>query len=213
MQEPNNIKRLLAAAAQATSLGLAIMDSQTRFEAVNATLAREMRIDPYEHLGKTSCELVGGVALPMEQVLDRVLSLGKSESLLVAGRVRDTPEFGYWLNHCFPITANSERVQQLGLLVVNVTAESTSRDIFEALATDSKLLMADAGGLLKKFEEAIAHYHASLRESFEQLGCPFTAPPRKVERFSASIMRLDQEIGAMRELVYAVHAHFSIPEC
>ncbi len=190
-----------------------MLDSQTRFEALNSSLAREMRIKPYDHVGKTTCELVGDVGLAMEPVHERVLRLGKSESLLVGGRVRDTPESGVWLNHCFPITNGSGRVQQLGLFVVNVTAEKAAVEIFDALPTNSKRMMADAAGLLHKFEEAIAHYHRSLRDSFEQLGCPFTATPRKVERFNASIMQLDDEIRTMRDLIYAVVGHFSIPEC
>jgi hypothetical protein len=213
IQETDYLKQLLVAGARASSLGIAVMDSQTRFETVNASLAREMRIDPYAHIGKTTCELVGGVGLPMEPVHERVLRLGKAEGLLVGGRVRDTPETGYWLNHCFPITDSSRRVQQLGLFVVNVTTEKTSSQIFQALATDSKRMMADAAGLLNKFDEAVKHYHRSLRESFEQLGCPFTATPRRIERFNSSVMRLDKEISTMRNLIYEVMAHFSIPEC
>jgi hypothetical protein len=194
-------------------LGIAVLDSQTRLEVVNASLAREMRIAPHDYVGKTVREVVGTVALPMEAVHERVLRLGQSESLLVAGRVRNTPELGYWLNHCFPITDGSGRVQQLGLLVVNVTAEETSRQILEALATDSKRMMANAAGLLNKFDEAVMHYHRSLQESFEQLGCPFTATPRRAERFNSSIARIDKEINTMRDLIYEVIAHFSIPEC
>lgn len=211
--QPHNLKRLFAAGARASSLGIAVLDSQTRFQSINASLAGEMRIGPYDHAGRTSCELVGDVARPMERVHEMVLTLGHSQSLMVSGRVRDTAEFGYWLNHCFPIVDGSGRVQQLGLFVVNVTAEKASSDIFDALVTDSKSRMADAAGLLNKFDEAIKHYHRSLREAFEALGSPFSATPSKVEHFGASIKRLDEEINAMHELIYAVHAHFSIPEC
>jgi len=211
--QPDNIKKLLVAAASASSLGIAVMDSQTRIESVNSSLAREMRVAPNDPVGKTARELVGEVVLPMEKVHERVLSLGQPESLLIRGRVRNTPDFGYWLNYCFPIKDGSGRVQQLGLFGVNVTAEKASVEIFDALATDPKLLTAKATGLLEKFDESINHYHWSLNQTFEELASPFTELPRKLDCFRSSIIDLDNEIGAMRELVYAVHAHFSIGEC
>ncbi len=213
VRERSHVRQLLVAGTRASSLGIAVLDSQTRLESVNASLAREMRIEPCAHLGKTVCEVVGSVALPMEPLHERVLSLARPESLLVHGRVRETPELGYWLNHCFPIVDSSLRVQQLGLLVVNVTAEKISAQIFESLATNSKYAMANASGLINKFDEAIAHYHRSLQESFEQLGCSFISTDRRVECFNSSITRLDSEISTMRDLIFEVLSHFSIPQC
>jgi hypothetical protein len=204
---------MFAASARASSLGIAVLDSQTRFEAVNASMSREMRIAPNEHIEKTPYELVGDIVLPAEKVYERVLSLGQRESLLIKGRVRNTPEFGYWLNHYFPIKDRSGRVQQLGVFGVNVTAEKTAAEIFDTLASNPKLVMAESAGLLDKFDESIQHYHSSLNESFAKLACPFTETPRKVDHFRTSIRRLDEEISLMRELIYAVIDHFSIPEC
>lgn len=189
------------------------MDLETRFATVNSSLARETMATPNYHVGRTTREVVGDVASPMEPVHQRVLSLGKSESLIVGGRVRDMPEFGYWLNHCFPITDGSGRVEQLGLFVVNVTAETASAEIFEALATNSKYLRAEAVGLLDKFDEAIEHYHFALGQSFHDLASPFVEVPRKVDDFRSSIKRIDEEIRVMRELICAVISHFPIPEC
>jgi hypothetical protein len=73
--------------------------------------------------------------------------------------------------------------------------------------------MAEAAGLLDKFHESIRHYHCSLQASFAELACPFTETPRKVDRFRSSVMRLDEEISLMRELIYAVIAHFPMSEC
>jgi len=209
-KEPYYLKNLLTAGARASSLGVAVLDSQTRFCAVNAWLAREMQA-PENHLGRTTREVVGNVAIPMEAVHEKVLTLGKADSLVVAGSVRDKPEFGYWLNHCFPIFGDSRRVEQLGLFVVNVTAEKATLAIFDALATDSKRLMAKAAGLLDKYDESIKHYHWFLKQSFNELACSFSE--WKVDQFRSRIMSLDNEISIMRELIYTVQAHFSIPEC
>ena len=209
----DHVKKLLADGARATSVGMAVLDSQTRFEAVNASMSREMRIAPNDHIGRTSHELLGDLVLPTEKVHERVLSLGQPESLLIKGRVRNTPEFGYWLNHYFPIKDSSGRVQQLAVFGVNVTAEKTAREIFDTLTADPKRQMADAAGLLAQFDESIRHYHMFLKTTFKDLAYPFTEIGRKVGRFRWSIEQLDREINEMRELIYAVISQFSIPRC
>ncbi len=213
LRQPVNINRLLAAGARASSLGIAVLDSQARFQAVNASMCREMRVAPDAPIGRTPHELVGDLVLPTEKVHERVLRLGQRESLLIKGRVRNTPEFGYWLNHYFPIKDSSGRVQQVGVFGVNVTPEKTAEEIFGTFPTNATLQMAEAAGLLDKFDESIRHYHRSLEASFAELACPFTETPRKVDRFRSSVVRLDEEICIMRELIYTVVSQFSIAEC
>jgi hypothetical protein len=212
-EEPDYLRRLVAAGARASSVGIAVLDSQTRFEAVNASMSREMRSAPNDHIGRTPYEVVGDIVLPAEKVCERVLSFGQPESLLIKGRVRNTPEFGYWLNHYFPIKGSSGRVGQIGVFGVNVTAEKAAAEIFGTLATSPMLLMAEGAGLLDKFDESVRHYHHSLEASFEELACPFTESSRKVDRFRSSVVRLDEEICIMRELIYAVIAHFVPSVC
>jgi PAS domain-containing protein len=211
--KPSYLKRLFAAGTRAASLGIAVLDSQTRFESVNAALARETRAPAEYHLGKTSREVTGDFARQIEPTYEEVLRTGKPRSILLTGHIRDTPEFGYWLDHCFPVIDGSGRVRQLGLFVINVTAESATPEIFSALATDPKLLMAQAAGLLEDFDESIRRYHEYLRFSLEELGCPSTEVARKTDRFRASVQRLDDEIHGMRELIYDVVSQFSIPAC
>jgi hypothetical protein len=43
LDDPNCLKSLLAAGTRAASVGIALLDSQTRFESVNASLAKETR--------------------------------------------------------------------------------------------------------------------------------------------------------------------------
>lgn len=132
---------------------------------------------------------------------------------MLRGHVRETPEFGYWLGHCFPITDSSGRVQQLGLFVVNVTAEATTGEILDLPATDPRLLRADPARVLEKFDQSIRHYHSALKLSFKDLACPFTEAPRRADRFRWSIQQLDIEISQMRELIYTMISLFSLPKC
>lgn len=211
--DQTHVRHLLAAGTQASTLGIAILDRQTRFEFVNAALSRETRATVDSHYGKTSSEIVGELAGQIEPAYENVMRSGKAESVLLRGHVRETPEYGYWLDHCFPIFDHTGRVQQLGLFVVNVTAEKATREILSTLTTDPKLLGAEAAGILEKFDEAIGLFHCSLRISLEELACPFTEASRKIDRFRSSMQRLDDDITEMRELIYACISQFSIPAC
>jgi hypothetical protein len=132
------------------------LDSQTRFASVNDSLSRQGRAEADQRVGKTSREIVGDLAKQIEPTYEKV-------------HVRDTPEFGYWLDHCFPILGRSGRVEQLGLFVVNLTAEKAARAMFDTLTTDSKRQMADAAGLLAQFDESIRRDHMILRTTFKDL--------------------------------------------
>jgi hypothetical protein len=212
-EQPDYIKALLAASVHALNLGITLLDAQTRFESVNAALARETQASVDQHIGKTSREIVGDLATQVEPTYEKVLRTGKPASVLLVGQVRDTPETGYWFDYCFPILDKSQRVQQLGLFVVNVTLEKASAEIFNALATNSKFLSSQAPGLIEKFDESVRVYHSRLKKSLKELACPSTEAARKVDGFRVSMERLDSDIGLMRELIYAVLDQLPIPKC
>jgi hypothetical protein len=207
------LKRLIAAGSRASTLGIAVLDSQTRFQLVNTALSRETRATPDQHVGKTSSEIVGELARQIEPTYENVLRTGKPDSVLLTGNVRDTPEFGYWFDYCFPIFDRAQRVQQLGVFVVNVTAEKAAREILDTLTIDPKQLQATGAGLLETFDAAIWNYHSAMCLSLEQLASPSTEPARKAEDFRSSIELIDTEISQMRELIYALISHLSIPKC
>jgi PAS domain-containing protein len=204
---------MLDAGVHASHLGIALLDADTRFETLNAALARETRAPVDEHIGRNSREIVGELATQIEPTYEKVLRTGQPASVWLAGQVRDTQETGYWFDYCFPIVAESRRVQQLGLLVVNVTAETASAQILSSLTMDSKFLAARASGVLERFDEAIRRYHFSLSMSLRSLACPMTEAGRRVDDFRSSLQLLDDDIRRMRELIYAVVDQFSVPLC
>jgi hypothetical protein len=206
-------RKLFTAGTRASALGIALLDSEARFDSVNASLARETQASPEVHVGKSSREIVGDIAGQIEPTYERVLRTGKPESVFVTGHIRDAVETGYWLDYCFPILNGAGRAQQLGLFVVNINAERAATQVFDALAQDSKRLIAEAAGLLSKFDESISNYHLTLKRSFKRLAVSSAEPARRVDQFRYSIRRLDEDISIMRELIYSVMSHFRIPEC
>jgi hypothetical protein len=209
----DDMTALLAAGVHASNLGICLLNSQTRFESVNAALAHETRASVEHHIGKSSREIVGDLATQIEPTYEKVLRTGKPVSVTLVGQVRDTQETGYWLDYCFPIFDKSRRVQQLGLFVVNVTAERASTQILNALSSDPKALMAQDFGLLENLDESVCAYYCSLVRSLEALSCPSTEAARRVDGFRLSLEQLDDHIRLMRELIYAVIAKLPIPEC
>lgn len=212
-EQPEYIKGLFTAASRAVHLGITVLDAQTRFESVNAALAYETRVTVDQHIGKTSHEIVGDLAAQIEPTYEKVFRTGMPASVWLAGHVRDTLEFGHWFDYCFPICDKSGRVQQLGVFVLNVTAEKESKEIFDALAFDSKFLRVDYSGLLQGLDEAIQGYHVSMRRSFQELSSPSTESARKADHFRSRLEQLDNEVSLIRELIFTVIARLPIPTC
>jgi hypothetical protein len=210
---PAYVKALFAAGECATHTGFCLLDTQTRFDWVNAALAKETRATIDQHIGKTSHEIVGDLATQIEPIYERVLATGKPASVWLAGHVRDTIETGHWLDYCFPILDSSQRVQQLGLFVVNVTAEKESAAIFDALAANLPSAVDHSAQLLQGLDEAIQGYYLGLELSFLELSRHSTDIGRNTDHFRSKLQELENEIRLIRELVYAILDRFRVPSC
>ena len=210
---PEYVRALFAAGERAMHMGICVLDTQTRFHWVNAALANETRATVDQHIGKTSREIVGDLATQIEPIYESVLRTGKPESVWLAGNVRDTIEAGHWLDYCFPILDSSQRVQQLGLFVVNVTAEEEATAILDPVAGNLPFEGDDCAQLLRGLDDAIQGYYLGLELSFLDLSRHHTDVARSVDQFRSKLQRLDGEIHLIRELVYAIIGKFPIPSC
>jgi hypothetical protein len=106
-----------------------------------------------------------------------------------------------------------QRVQQLGLFVVNVTAERESAAIFNALAGNLPFAVDHCAQLLRGLDEAIHGYYLGLELSFLELSRHSTDVARNVDHFRSKLQGLESEIRLIRELVYAIIDRFRIPSC
>ena len=68
---PEYVKALFAAGERATHTGICLLDTQTRFDWVNAALAKETRATIDQHIGKTSREIVGDLATQIEPIYEK----------------------------------------------------------------------------------------------------------------------------------------------
>jgi hypothetical protein len=83
----DHVKKLLADGVRASSLGVAVLDSQTRFESFNASIARGTRVGADQLVGKTSREIVGDLAKQIEPTYEKVLPYAEA-GIRVADRTR-----------------------------------------------------------------------------------------------------------------------------
>ncbi len=210
---PGYLKALFAAGERATHTGICLLDTQTRFDWVNAALAKETRTTIDQHIGKTSREIVGDLASQIEPIYEKVLGTGRPASVWLAGRVRDTIESGHWLDYCFPVFGSSQRVQQLGLFVVNVTAEKESAAILDTLSGNLPFAADQCSQLLRGLDEAVHGYYLGLELSFLELSRNSTDVARNVDHFRSKLQGLESEIRLIREVVYTIIDRFRIASC
>ena len=122
---------LFAAFSNASAIGLALCDKQLRYRAINSALAAMNGIPAKAHLGNSMRDILGEVAAEVEPPLRRVFVTGQAvllDDLRATLPTRTKP--GYWIRDYFPIKDAGGRVQQVGTLIVEVTAQRKLEEFF-----------------------------------------------------------------------------------
>jgi formate hydrogenlyase transcriptional activator len=132
-------EKLLAAYFSSSSVGLAIVDSDLRFLAVNNTLAEVNGIPAEDHFGKTIRDVVGDFADVVEPKLQSVLSTGEPVNFETSAILPGRQEPSHWIIHYRPIDDGSGAVTRIGALVVEITAQKKLEQSLK-----------DVGGKLRK---------------------------------------------------------------
>lgn len=204
---------LLAAFSHTSAIGFAIFDKDLRYQAINNCLAKINGIPAQAHLGVRVRDLFGEVSetTAAEPGYQRVLTNGETTQFEVKNAVLPTRAGSrYWgLNLNFPIRDHAGEVTQVGILVVDVSAQRKLEDYFSKLAANPscrKPLKIFA--LACELQESIEQYHAALAVGLDFLRCP----QESTELLMQSVQQLDQRILAMRALVSDVAQMFQIEE-
>jgi formate hydrogenlyase transcriptional activator len=137
-------EKLLAAYFGSTTVGLAVMDPQFRYLALNNALAEINGIPAHDHLGKTTREILGDLAGTVEAEMQRAISTREPVSLVVSAVLPTRTETGYWMVHYVPIPNDAGAVTRVGAVVVEITAQ-------------------------KKLEESLQHSDGKLRQGMHRM--------------------------------------------
>lgn len=125
-QELQAREQLLNAFFKAASLagvGLCIHDQQFRFLQLNEAIAQIHQRSVEEHLGKTTHEILGELAHPVNAVLQQVLTTGQASiSQEISGTLPDQPDVTrHWLVSHFPICDEVGNCTAVGVILVEIS--------------------------------------------------------------------------------------------
>ena len=113
---------LLKALFKSSTVGVAICDREFRFCAVNDALASMNGIPAAAHLGKTIHAVLGRAAAKIEPAFDHVFATGQPLSnFKVTATLPSRKELGQWDESYFPISDDTGRVHQVGVIVLELT--------------------------------------------------------------------------------------------
>lgn len=206
----DNSGQLLQAFSQTSAIGFAILDDQLRFQGINNCLAKINGMPAKDHLGFGVRELFGELSEKnAERSYHRVLELGETSQFEVKNAVLpNRPESRYWgLNINFPIRNRAGRINEIGIVVIDVTEQRRLQEFVHKLApglrhrrTEEMFWQA------RLLQDSIDDYHTALAFSLELL----VRGERSTEQLVQSIEVLDKGILAMRKLVSSAAAGFPI---
>jgi PAS fold len=202
---------LVAAFSNASAIGLALCDKQLRYQAINSALAAMNGIPAKAHLGNSMRDILGDVAAEVEPPLRRVFVTGQAvllPDLRATLPTRTKP--GYWIRDYFPIKDAGGRVQQVGSLVVEVTAHRKLEALFREPTSElPHTKTMENWWFSRELYNSINQYHAALSTSLDRL---IQQPEKSAELYAQSVELLDQRIVTLQTLASVAACRFPIDQ-
>jgi PAS fold len=200
---------LFAAFSNASAIGLAVCDKQLRYEAINSALAAMNGFPAKTHLGNSVHDILGDVAAEVEPFLRRVFVTGQAvllHDLRATLPTRTKP--GYWIRDYFPIKDAGGRVQQVGTLIVEVTAQRKLEEFFLEPASEwPRNKTKENWWLLRELHSSVNQYHATLTTSLDRL---IQQPEKSTELYAQSVESLNQRIVTLQTIASVAARRFLV---
>jgi len=102
-------------------VGVAVLDSQMRFRAINAPLATMNGMPATRHAGRKLRHVLGGAATTLECAADQVIQTGRPVSLELTATLPRRSRQGHWFESLFPIPDVKGRVAHVAAVVLEIT--------------------------------------------------------------------------------------------
>jgi transcriptional regulator with PAS, ATPase and Fis domain len=157
-------------------VGVAILDRDLRYLAINPWLAAKHGIPPELHLRKHLTEVLGEVASQVEPTLTQILATGRPVfNIGVEGTFPSQPQRKRWLCNYFPMKDSQGRVNQLAAIVAELATDDQLRD-----SNDQQLgKTPQDAGLLRSWKE-IAGYLGACPKTAQRWELNHNLPVRRV---------------------------------
>lgn len=112
---------LLSTLFASPMVGVAVLDPQMRFRAINAPLAAMNGMPAARHAGRKLRHVLAGAATTVECAADQVIQTGKPVSLDLIATLPLRSGQGHWLENFFPIQDVKGRVALVAAVVLEIT--------------------------------------------------------------------------------------------
>lgn len=180
-------EHLLADFLNNSSVGLAILDDQLRYRALNDRLAQMNGLAIESHLGRTVRDVLGKVALQVEPAIKHVFATGKPVfNFVLAGTLPSRGEATKFVDHLLPVKDKHGRVTHVGAVVVEVRPKTTERDPLGEF-TEAKLSPHTEGNMLRSWKE-IASYVGACVKTVQRWEQQYSFPVRRLDRSKGAIV-------------------------
>lgn len=124
-------------------VGVTVLDSQTRFRAINAPLAMMNGMPAARHAGRKLRHVVGGAATKIECGVDQVIQTGNPVSLDLTATLPLRSAPGHWLESIFPIPDVKGRVTLVAVVVLEITEKKSLERLLNHMMGNLLSLLAD----------------------------------------------------------------------
>lgn len=123
----------------ASSIGVAVLNRQIRFCAINHTLAFFNRVPAEGHLGKPLLPIIGKLADVVGESIERVLLTGEAVTgFELSGTLPRRPDVGHWLQDYLPIFDERGRVSNVCAVVIEVTHQKGVEQLLRECRTKTR---------------------------------------------------------------------------
>jgi DNA-binding CsgD family transcriptional regulator len=113
---------LLEALFGSSTVGVAIVDRELRFQAINDALASMNGVPAEAHIGRTLHAVLGKAASKIQPAFDHVFATGQPLSNIeVSAELPYRTALGHWSESYFPIKDRNGQVHQVGAIVLELT--------------------------------------------------------------------------------------------
>jgi formate hydrogenlyase transcriptional activator len=189
-------KELLHTESAATDVGLGILDADLRFIEVNTVLAKMNGILAQEHPGESLRAIMGDLAEGWESLLDKIIRTGQ---VVLNREFAATLPHGsvpvHRVGHYFPIKGEGGDVQQIGMVMLDITEQRQLGDLFRSLSESLRIekrrgqmmvevsrLLTIGGEIQEAFPLVSSYVRRALRHEYAALWLRDEKAPRLVRR-------------------------------
>lgn len=166
IQSTPDESRLLPFLLPTANVGVATIDQDFRYRAINEALASTNGLPVEAHIGRTLRQILGPAASEVEPAFRHVFGTGESRICEIAARIRTRPTVGHWILTCIPVKDADDRVSRVCAIVIEITKKKTLEDFLFSLT--GKLLYLKEGITKKRLPKLKKDQRAQWIDMLEQ---------------------------------------------